>query len=237
VTPEELRDVLDAAGRQQVPPPSTDFVRELEQRITSTRVVVADANRRSPWRAVGAVAAAAVILVGVVVLQRGEKEQTVVTDPTTTSSRPTTSTSTSSTTSLPPTTVTSVVTVPATVAITTSVVTTTTTAAPTTTTTVATTTSTTAPGVEDARLSCVTGSRPEVTCAWAKNEHPDFKGYRLSKRIADGPLEEVGSTTDRAVTSKTDKDVQVGARITYVLEVLDHDSQVIARGEATVSCC
>lgn len=235
MTPDELRDVLDAAGRQPVPPPSPDFVRGLEARLAATRVVHGDGGRRPPWRVIGAVAAAAAILVAVVALQPGEPEQTVVTDPTTTSSSTSTTTSTTIvTTTLPATTSTAV-------AVTTTTAapppTTTTSVPPTTTTTVVTTTTTAAPGVEDMRLSCVTGPRPEVTCTWSKNEHEQFKGYRLSKRVDDGPLVEVVATTDRAFTSKTDKDVQVGTRITYVIEAFDHDTQLIARGEVTVACC
>jgi hypothetical protein len=238
MTPEELRDVLDAAGRQPVPPPDASFVRDLEDRLLSTRVVERPRGR-APWRTISAVAAAAAVLVAVGVLQRVDPEESVVTNPSTTSSTSTStsSTTTSSTTIVAPTTTvfapTTVVTVATTVA---PPPPTTTTAAPTTTTTVATTT-TAPPGVDDMRLSCTTDPRPKVICTWSKNEHPDFKGYRFSKRVGDGPQEEIGSTTDRAVTTKHDENPEVGARITYIIEAFDHDQNVIARSEVTVSCC
>lgn len=66
----------------------------------------------------------------------------------------------------------------------------------------------------------------------------DVQGIRADPaRIGDGPTKELLRSTDRDLTTATDTDVQTGTRITYVIEALDRDGQVVGRGEATVSCC
>ena len=239
MNPDELRQILEAAGRDDVPPPSAEFVDELERRLARTHV--ASGRGRGPrWPVITAVAAAAVVVVAALVLQADEPPDTVLTD-TSTSSTTTSSTTSTTQATTTSTTSTTVVAPPTTAAVATTVAPTTTTTSappPTTTTTVATTTTTTAPPtVEDMRLSCTTGPRPEVTCTWSASTAETFKGYVLTKRVGDGPTEEILRTTDRSLTSKTDKEVQTGTRITYVIEAIDRDGNVLGRAEATVSCC
>lgn len=235
---DELRRIVEAAGRDEVPPAHPDFVDDLERRLARTHVV-GGRERRARWQAISAVAAAAAVIVALIVVQSDPPADTVVTDDvettTTTSTSSTTTVTTSTTVTAPNTTV--VVTTTATVA----PPVTTTTMAPTTTAPPPppeTTTSTTAtPGVEDMRMACTTGPRPEVTCTWSENTAEAFKGYILYRQVGAEPRQELTRTTDRSFTSKTDKDVVAGTRITYTVEALDRDSVVIGRGEATVSCC
>ena len=238
MNPDELRQILEAAGRDDVPPPSAAFVDDLERRLARTHVASGRGQGRR-WGAITAVAAAAAVVVAALVLQADEPPDTVLTDTSTSSTATSTTTSTTQATTTS-TTSTTVVAPPTTAAVATTVAppTTTTAPPPTTTTTVAsTTTSTAPPAVEDLRLSCTTGPRPEVTCTWSASTAETFKGYLLTKRVGDGPTEEILRTTDRSLTSKTDKEVQTETRITYVVEAIDRDGNVLGRGEATVSCC
>lgn len=243
MTPEELRAVLEAAGRQDPPAPRAEFTSDLEARLATTHVVTASRAPRPRWQAAALVAAAAAVVAAELVLQPSEPEQTIVTDTTTTFTVERTTTTTAVTVTAPTTTTPTTAVVQTTVA---SVPVTTTSAAPPATPTTVppttivapTTTSTTAaPSVEPLRMSCTAGPRPEVTCTWSASTSDAFQKYILSKRVADGELQELGRSSTRDETTKTDRDVEAGTRITYVIEAYDSDGFLIGRGEAAVACC
>lgn len=244
-----MHEILREAGREEPPAPRPEFVRDLEARLDTTRVVAAPPATSGRWRVVGAIAAAAAVIVAVLVLQTDDgPDQQVTTEPatssTSTSSSSTTTTNTTSTTVVAPTTV--PVFVPA--------ITTTTTAAPpppTTTTTTAlppptttttstpieptTTTSTTTPPQQNLRLACATTEAPEPTviCEWNESTNERFVRYRLWKHTGDGPDEEVYVGTDR----RHEDPGRAGVRLVYEVTALDGDGRVLGHGDAVVTCC
>jgi hypothetical protein len=227
VNDDELRRVLEAAGRQDAPEPRPDLVRDLEARLTAMRVVSSPARR--PWRAIGAAAAALVVVIGgLVALVRDDPEQQVTTEParSTTTVATTTVPSTTVTTTAAPTTTTSV-----------PVPTTTTTLEPTTTVvTGPSTTTTSAPPRENLRLACVTSQdpRPRVVCEWSASTSERVDHYRLWKHTGDGPDVEVYAGDGQRAE---DTDVRVGANLVYEVTAITADGTVISHGDARVTCC
>jgi hypothetical protein len=236
-----MHEMREEAGAQDPPPARPEFVRDLESRLGSSRIVAAAPVTRGPWRAIGAVAAAAMILAAVLVLRADDDPaQQVTTDPTTSSSTVTTSTTTSSTVVSPTTSIVEPTTVVAPITTTTtSAPTTTTTTAPppeTTTTTVepTTTTSTTEVPAQDLGLVCVTreGSTT-VVCEWDTSTSPEFDHFRLWKHTGDGPDQEVYRGTDR----RYEDTERVGARMFYEVTALDASGRVLGHGESMITCC
>ncbi|MCU1374912.1 MAG: hypothetical protein JWO68_2198, partial [Actinomycetia bacterium] len=77
-----VRRSLDAAGRQDAPPPDPAFVRDLEARLGSGRVAAAPAARRRPLLPVAAAVVAVGAMVGLVLgLQADPAPDRVQTEP------------------------------------------------------------------------------------------------------------------------------------------------------------
>jgi len=237
VNGDELRRVLEEAGRQQPPEPRADFVRDLGDRLTDTHVVTTHDHRRPVGRVVAVAASVAVIAAVALAISGGGDEQRLVTDP---SSSTTSSTATTTSTSPATTTSTSTTTTPTTVAPVTTTApppTTTSTVAPTTTTTAPPeTTTTTAAPPAPLRLTCASKQDPDpkVVCEWGEATNGAVDHYRLWKHTGDGPDQEVYAGLDhRAV----DTDVRVGANLIYEVTALAADGTVLAHGDNRISCC
>jgi hypothetical protein len=220
VNPDELRRILEAAGRQDAPPRSGRDLQLDHAPIPP---------RPSHGPRVLAIAAAVLVLVAglaFVATRGGDDTTDVATEPVTSST-----TAAPTTTTRPPVTTTTVAT---TVAPPPTTTTTSTTAPPPTTT--STSTSTTAPPEEALAITCATTQDPQptVTCEWSATTRAGLDHYRLWKHTGDGPDQEVyAGPATRAV----DTAVLVGARLVYEVQALAADGTVLGHGLTMITCC
>ena len=220
-----VQDALREAGAQDAPPPRPEFVRDVEARFGTTRVVTAPtARHRAPWALVGVATAAAVLAGALLLASSDHDEQGVSTLPTLETTTTTATSTTTTTHEVVATTSTSVAENTTTTAV----------HATTTTTEVPATTTTTAVPTQDLGLHCAT--RPDtlaVICEWSASTDHTFDHFRLWKHTGDGPDQELYSGTARRFE---DHELS-GARMYYDVTALAADGQVLGHSETFVTCC
>jgi hypothetical protein len=213
--PDELRRILEAAGRQEAPPRRPGR----ESPVTDPGFPPRTEDRRA-WRGIRAAAAAAavaVVVAGLLVLStRGDDTTDVATEPAT-------STTVTTAVTLPPVTTASSIDLPTTL--------------PASTVPETTTTTTTAPVEEALTITCTTtrDPQPAVTCEWSATTRTGLDHYRVWKHTGDGPDQEVYAGTG---TRTVDTAVLVGARLFYEVTALAADGTVLGHGATPmVTCC
>ena len=217
----EIDLVLRDAGSQDPPPPRPEFVRDLESRFGTTRVVTVTAPRHTARWAAAGVAAAAVIAGAFVLAHHDQHDEGVTTLPTSPPATTTLTTGAATTVVLPPS--------QPTTTTTTRTSTTVTTVPPPTTTT----TSTTA-APQDLGLHCSTNpSTLAVVCEWSTSADPAFDHFRLWKHTGDGPAQELYAGT----ATRFEDHESSGARMYYEVTALAADGRELGHGRTYIVCC